>query len=157
MKSDQVDEVMRVFFMAMQQGYAGSASKGKIADMPGSKTIPFESGDFKLLDCYFVNGHYSAGQTIIWDKDVPVWMMSYQGWYVKDAIPFLKQALGETYSKNEFLGGRGPNCFRSGEMIYINTVEPPNDFRHFRGREEVFGRHDLSIGWHEYQGLFLPT
>lgn len=152
------NEVLSVFFAAMQDGYAKNGiKKGTLAELPMSKTIPFELGDFKLLDCYLITPHgpHSFGQTIIWCEGVPVWMMSYQGWYAKNAIPFLKKALFEAYDHRDFIGGRGPRCFTDNGMIYVNRVEPPNDWQHFRGREEVFDLAGVSYGWHEYQGLLL--
>jgi hypothetical protein len=153
----QTEQVLSVFFAAMQDGYAKSPKKGTISELPGSKTIPFELGEFKLLDCYLITPDtpHSFGQTIIWHKDVPVWTMSYQGWYLKNAISFLKQALGEAYNHSDFYGGRGPHFFTNDGMVYVNNVEAPNDWKHFRGREEVFDRNGQSVGWHEYQGLLL--
>ena len=39
--------------------------------------------------------------------------------------------------------------------MYMNIVEKPNDWRHFRGREQIFNPDHESIGYHEYQGLLL--
>ncbi len=149
-------EILDVFFSAMRQGYATKPKKGTIAELPGSKVIPFESGEFKLIDCYFTipDNLASFGQTIIWHNNTPIWMMSYHGWYFEEAIPFLKRALSETYSKNNFFGGRGPHFFRDNLMTYINNVEK-NDWKSFRGREEIFGPNGTSLGWHGYQGMIL--
>ena len=149
--------ILEVFFAAMMCGYANSAKKETIAALPGSKVIPFEIEDFKVLDCYLVtpDNPYSFGQTIIWHKNVPIWVMSYQGLYLKRAIPFLKLVLWQTYSRQQFVGGRGPRFFVDSGMTYMNRVEPPNVWRHFRGREEVYDRDGRSMGWHDYQGLRL--
>jgi hypothetical protein len=155
---DRPEQILSVFFAAMRNGYAKSGvKKDTIAELPGSKTIPFELGDFKLLDCYLVtpDSPHSFGQTIIWRNDVPIWIMSYQGWYLKDAIPFLKRALWEAYDRGDFFGGRGPRFFQNDGMTYTNRFDFPNDWRHFRGREEVFDRNGQNVGWHEYQGLLL--
>jgi len=154
----RTDTVLSVFFDAMRNGYAKEGiKKGKIAELPGSKTIPFAAGNFTLLDCYLVTPlhPHSFGQTIIWCDNVPVWVMSYQGWYLESAIPFLKRALWEAYDHRDFFGGRGPHFFTEDGMTYVNNVEPPNDWRHFRGCEEIFDRNGQSVGWHEYQGLLL--
>ena len=154
---DDAGQILFTFFAAMQEGYAKSAKKSSIHDLPGSKTIHFELGELKVMDCYFVTpqSQHSFGQTIIWHKDVPVWTMSYQGFYPANAISFLKRALSESYNRWSFVGGRGPRLFTDEEMTYINKVELPNDWRHFRGREEIFDQNRKVVGWHEYQGLLL--
>ena len=84
----RTDTIPSVFFDAMRNGYAKEGiKKGKIAELPGSKTIPFAAGNFMLLDCYLVTPlhPHSFGQTIIWCDNVPVWVMSYQGWYLESA------------------------------------------------------------------------
>lgn len=160
----RMDPILSFFFAAMQDGYAKNnggtkQKKGTILELPGSKTISFVRKDFELLDCWFApeKTTYSSGQTFIWHKGTLVWAMSYLGQYPEDAIPFLKRALRETYKNREFVGGRGPDLFEGDGMIYINRVEPPNDWRHFRGREEIFDQTGQNIGWHEYQGLLLMS
>lgn len=135
--------------------------KGTINELSGSRTATFLDGDFKVIDCGFTapDSEYSFGQTVIWHRDIPVWSMSYQGFYLKGAIPFLKRALIRAYELEgvgEFVGGRGPQIFKAGDYTYINCVEPPNDWRHFRGIEKVFCK-NVWLGWHQYQGLFLPS
>jgi hypothetical protein len=151
-------QILPVFFAAMQDGYANNsnARKSTIAKFHGLKMILFNSGDFKVQDSYLVvpGSSRSSGQTVILYKDEPVWSMSYQGGYNKDAIPFLKQALRETYGRSQFIGGRGPHIFAEDAMAYLNVLEYPNDWRHFRGHEEV-RRNGQTLGWHEYQGLLL--
>jgi len=152
-------QIPRVFFTAMRDRYAKGIKKGTIIDLPRSKTIPFELGDFRVVDCYFTSpdSEYSFGQTIIWHKEVPVWTMSYQGWYLKSAISFLKRVLFKAYTDEKFFGGRGPRFYREGGMTYINNIKPPNDWRHFHGHEKIFDRNGNNLGWHEYQGLLLPS
>ena len=161
------DEILPVFFQALMNGYAGNAEETTIPALPGSKLIPFQLGPFKVFDCYHVSPKpgadtsalYSFGQTIIWHEDVPVWMMQYQGAYDEQVIPFLKRALHHAYRSNNFVGGRGSRLYQDDEKLYVytNRVEPPNDWTHFRGREEVFSTAmDGALrGWHEYQGMLL--
>lgn len=157
--SVMIDQILPIFFAAMQDGYAndGNVRKSTIAKFHGSKMILFNQGDFKVQDTYLVvpDSSYSSGQTVILYKNDPVWSMSYQGWYDDAAIPFLKMALREAYCRQDFFGGRGPHFFAANGMAYINNVEPPNDWWRFRGREEILAPDGQNIGWHEYQGLLL--
>ena len=86
--------------------------------------------------------------------------MHYGGFYEKRAIPVLKAALRETYSKNEFVGGRGPQIFRDREHSLVYHNEPNSllwGFERFRGLEEVFdvAENLKKIGEHEYFGGLL--
>jgi len=153
------------FFAAMKAGYAVGGEKVHIPQLPRSKVIPFEHGDYSVYDCYFTaeESTRSSGMTIIWLKGQPVWTMQYQGWYELEAIPFLKRALKSNYERDVFLGGRGPKMFRQLPFTYYNYVEEfREDFRHFVGRETISlaGPEGGSsfVGWHEYQGmLYLPN
>ncbi len=156
MSNYMLDGIERTFFLAMLGGYAGGGQKRTISGLPGSKTIPFTNDDFVLLDYWFVNQQTQAsfGQTIIWHRDTPVWHMSYQGVYAESAISFLKLALQDNYGRFIFLGGRGPDEFKRSGMTYVN--KPTLDgWLHFKGREEVFGLGNESLGWHEYQGMYI--
>lgn len=161
-----IDQILPVFFAAMQNGYAGSAPKSTIAELHGSKVIRYKQGDFEVVDCYFVTSisDYSFGTTTIYYQGNAVWMMQYRGQYPKDVIPFLKQALRQTYEKSEFVGGRGPIIYFEGGTIdtqlrYSNNVIS-GDWRNFLGREEIYrscgGNQGAGMqGWHEYGGLLL--
>ena len=150
-------EIIEVFFAAMQSGYATSPKKSTIAELPCSRVIEFKKGDFRVVDVWFTapGSSYSFGQTIIWYRNIPVWVMSYHGTYQDFAIPFLKAALRNAYDKNVFCGGRGSSPFLADGFQYNNRVDC-YDWRDFRGREEVFHFSSNSrVGWHEYQGLLL--
>ena len=158
------DQILAAFFAAMREGYAADCPKeDTISGLPGSTVISFPTRHFTVKDCYFVAREpcWSFGQTVIWSLDKPVWVMSYQGWYEKSAISFLKFALFQNYSANVFVGGRGPSfCHSPGweKLFYVNTVEPPNDWKHFKGKEKIFECRDNEtrlLGWHEYHGLLL--
>ena len=149
------------FLTAMQAGYAiEGVSNTKVLDLPGYKEIRYEDGDFLIVDRWCVNAgsRKSAGTTTIWHKGVPVWFMSYGGYYPTDkAIFFLKHALRHQYCKDRhFNGGRGPTIFAHtyGNMVYRNRPEV-NEFRQFRGREEIISIREGWIGYHDYWGMSL--
>ena len=156
MKPD-IKEVKEVFFMAMLAGWAKqSIQKRSIADLSGSKVIPFTHGDFLVKDCYFVTPHstMSTGFTMIWHLDHLIWAMYYGGTYAKPAVPFLKQCLRETYERRCFIGGRGPLFRRGPDYNYVNTPSP-NDFENFAGTEHIFDNNDQMFGSHWYRGMTM--
>ena len=154
-----IKRIEAFFFEAMQEGWATPAKKMPIAGLPGAKSIPFKKGDLSLLDYYLVNpdNQSSYGTTVIWLAEKPVWVMHYGGFYSKSVIPFLKRALQHTYSRTNFIGGRGPEEYREvgNNLIYQNK---PNytefGFACFSGREVVFSTEDLNatLGEHRYFG-----
>ena len=151
-------EIQSFFFKAMVSGWASGVEKIKIADMPMYKAMPFREGDFYLIDRYCVNKKSlkSAGTTTIWYRDVPVWVMNYGGFYEESVIAFLKNALFDAYSEQEFVGGRGPLSY--SELEGLNYVNRPllGDFAKFEGREEIFSASSgKSLGFHEYWGMSL--
>ena len=158
-----IKEVQDFFFLAAMNGYAGSAPKGTIVELPRSKTITFTDGDWKAVDVYYTipNNPWSFGQKVIWRGGIPVWEMSYYGQYPERAKPTLKKALMRTYEKKIFEGGRGLNWRDTEkEMSYGNTLDMgngKNDFSYFKGMEYI-STSELSgaIGWHEYSGMLIP-
>jgi hypothetical protein len=153
-----ISQILPVFFAAMQDGYAndGNARKSTIVKFHGLTMVLFNSGDFQVQDSRLVvpNSSRSSGHTLILYKGEPVWEMSYQGWYDKTAIPFLKRALRETYDHCDFIGGRGPYLLLDASgKTYTNDVEL-HDWRHFRGKESI-DLYGQNLGWHDYQGLLL--
>jgi hypothetical protein len=164
MKSSS-ERIEEFFFEAMKQGWAAPVQKLPIPGLPGSKSIPFTSGEYSLLDYYFVapDSDVSYGTTAIWVADKPVWIMHYGGWYNKQVIPFLKRALMRNYSCNVFLGGRGPERLEGEDhtLQYINNVEQ-SDFGNFRGHECIISTsHNTGLlpgskfGDHHYFGGFF--
>lgn len=157
--------IQSFFFEAMKSGWAVPVPKVPIANLPGSKSIPFTRGVFSLLDYYFISpgSNSSYGTTVIWVAENPVWVMHYGGWYDKRVIPFLKRALARNYEQNIFLGGRGPESLEGDDhtLQYLNHVEQ-NDFGGFRGREYIIATSDqvgvpagTKLGEHDYFGGFL--
>ncbi|MBI2063959.1 MAG: hypothetical protein HYT65_03140 [Candidatus Yanofskybacteria bacterium] len=163
---EKAEEMIKSFFFeAMKSGWAMPVPKVPVADLPGSKSIPFKKGALSLLDYYFVSpgSNSSYGTTVIWIAEKPVWVMHYGGWYDKRAIPFLKRALMRNYSENVFTGGRGPERLEDNDHIlqYLNRVEQ-NDFRGFQGYEYIIatsyhaGVHSgQKLGEHHYFGGLL--
>lgn len=145
------------FFEAMVNGYVQDAPKTTIAELPGSKVITFEWGDYKILDCYFVNPHSAAsvGQTMIWHQGVPVWTMNYGGRYAKIALPFLKACLRRAYvTERRFYGGRGPRFVQDNRFTYVNNINR-GSFKDFKGEEFIFDMSEQCFGHHWYNGMSL--
>lgn len=158
------DEVKEVFFKASLQGWVGEAKKIIIPEFPGYKVIVWEESDWRYLDMYFVvsNTSQSYGTTIVWFKGVPVFIMSYGGWYDKEVIPFLKEALQLNYQQKRFLGGRGPlihyqssNSGNTNLLAYFNNPKWMS-VDSFDGWEEIAERATgKRKGYHEYWGRFI--
>lgn len=153
-REELLGKAQEVFFEAMLQGYANpNISKGTIPSILGSKIIPFEKENFKVIDAYLThpNSIRSTGVTIILYENQPIWVMHYHGRYQEEAIPFLKDVLHTAYHKAYFSGGRGINPSENNSFLYINRIEE-NLFSSFRGKEEIY-KHDGSLlGFHEYFG-----
>lgn len=145
------------FLEAMKTGYANTPAKGTIAEMPGSKTIEYRHGKWRVFDAYLVTPQsaYSGGSTIIWYGPVPIWMMQYLGHYDKEAIPCLKAALKENYQAGKFRGGRGPEWFVNDGYTYINVVEHNNFSNHSWGKEAIYGPDGKMAGYHRYQSIYM--
>lgn len=172
-RGEIIVEARDFFFEAMRKGYAGGAEKTSIPGLPGIEAIPYKFDgkgyivDFYLMDWYAApeGSLKSAGSTMIWYKDQPVWVMHYGGFYQNKAIPFLKEALFTAYQRRMFYGGRGQSFYLNPEweMGYINRLASgdffPMDieaFESFEGREEIFDlQTSESLGWHRYWGCTL--
>jgi len=151
----RIEQIPRVFFAAMR-AYAGNMQNGTIREVPGLETVLFEVDCFKACH-YFVaaHGRYKFEQIIILCDGEPAWTMSWYGWCVESAIPFLGRALRKAYDQRGFFGGRGPKTVPESGMLYMNSVEQPSSWRRFNGQEEIFDHDDRLIGWHRYQGILL--
>ena len=117
-----MEEVKRFFLEASLNTYAADAPKTTLEALPKSKELRYERGDFLYVDMYYSSGYKSGGQTVIWYKGNPVWIMQYQGWWQGDderVILFLKHALK---AADGFVGGRGPEIFQKGSLEYRNNV-----------------------------------
>ena len=149
--------IEHVFFEAMARGYVQNIHPTTLTELPGAKVIPFELGDYKVIDLYFTTPHSdkSSGQTIIFYRSTPVWTMHYGGGYSKIAIPFLKECLHRAYVKERrFYGGRGPHFVRNERFTYVNQVQS-DSFAKFEGEEYVFDLSEQPLGDHWYRGMSL--
>lgn len=153
----ELQGALDAFFAAMANGYAEDAPKTAIPELPGAKAIHFECGDYLVVDYYFTThlSDKSAGQTMMWRRGHPRWVMCYGGWYAKVAIPFLKECLHRAYvTERRFYGGRGPFVVRGERFTYVNTVRR-NHFEDFEGEERVSDFSGQDCGYHWYRGMSL--
>lgn len=151
-------EIEEFFLEAAAKTYAADAPKTTIAELPKSKVLRYERGEWLYVDCYFSANGKSFGQTTIWFQGQPVWGMQYSGFWDKDdkrVIPFLKRALAAAYAKGEFYGGRGPHHFQDedGSLIYTNQPDD-DDFGCFDGWEEISDSQNV-LFTHYYNGITL--
>ena len=155
-------DVQEVFFDAMNGGYTGGGKETAIQELPGSKLIRFEKGYYLVTDCWFTTegSDNSWGFTQIYHKGQPIWVMTYGGFYPSLAIPFLKQALAETYKAREFQGCRGPRRYEGDGLSYTNEwhghliVGRDRPFARFEGKEYI--HHDgVLVGTYTYDATQL--
>lgn len=158
------DIILDFFFEAMLKGgYLSGAKPTPVLDMPRYKEFTWyrvtDQGTLRMQDrfCTRPDSRYSAGLTTIWLSDLPLFFMSYGGFYEEEAIPLLKEALREVYETKRFYGGRGfPAKFGEGHLEYRNISDYTVGNSRFRGREEITNLDtDQLLGYHEYMGLFL--
>lgn len=145
---------IELFFLeAKARGYEADALKMSIPDLPGSKVLRYQRGDYLYVDCWFSSETKSFGQTVIWFQGRPIWCMQYHGyWEAVDerVIPFLKRALRST---TEFVGGRGPFRYNEGSLTYRN-FPIKKDFAEFNGEEEI-RENGARLFFHAYSGMML--
>jgi hypothetical protein len=155
--------VKDIFLDAMLNGWAHpNTHKGTIEGLPGSTCIKFEKDGFAVIDCYYSNpgSDLSSGHTLIAYEGIPVWAMHYDGFYKKQAMPFLMAALLDAYVARQFIGGRGAACrsFDGGRLVYVNEVDEASCFASFSGKEYVYGYSGpdrICLGTHRYFGHAL--
>lgn len=145
-----------VWLAAMNQGYISGNTPQIVPDQNFAKQFRFERGPFLVVDRWHsrADTNHSGGETLIYHNGVPVWYMSYYGWYDARATPFLKEALTESYrNQQKFIGGRGPVFFQRSSLAYNNTVHFNSNFEEFSGREEIIdGSSRECLGYHRYMG-----
>jgi hypothetical protein len=167
----QRDEIIPFYFYAMLNGFASTGRKDfRTADTHTKKYYFVPSVDeckaggfnhgFALEDTWTnVTGtSRSAGYTYVKFHGCPVWVMQYQGMYKKQAIPFLKLALRKAFEAKLFNAGRGPILYTNPEhegMVYRNS-KSQGDWELFVGYEEIIDTvHNVSLGWHQVNGMYL--
>lgn len=151
------DNIKQVFFDAMKKGYANGAQGAPIISIPGSTKVEFKSNHWRVIDMWVTNvkSHRSTGQTLIYYNKDLVWHMSYEGWYEKSVLGFLKNALYHTYKSGEFFGCRGPVTHQEpfGGFVYSNSWK--GDFSEFSGFEKIRRNaypDSEVLGTHSYRG-----
>jgi hypothetical protein len=148
--------IQNIFFEAMLAGYASERSEEiELAMFPDSKHVEYETGLWRVTDTWHTppDSEYSGGETKIYYRDRPVWMMHYYGAYPKSAIPILKAALRTTYLEREFCGGRGIEEFVHADGEYHNVRDVTyRSFEAFRGTEYVLLHTADKPAYHFYHG-----
>src|SRR3989344_758898 len=119
--------------------YASGAKAGLIEYWAGWKGYEYREGDFKLVDMYMVDPDTkkSGGHTHIHYQGRTIWMMSYGGFYKKEAIPCLKSALMANYTKRIFNAGRGQDGHVVGGFRYNIRDRGESSFERFAAHESV--------------------
>jgi hypothetical protein len=157
-KIDILDDACKAFFKALLAGYAGGedcAIEKEVHKKTVTMLIQLETGTYTVIDSWWTTPHSnrSAGTTTVLLERNPVWWMSYGGEYPEHIIPFLKSALAWAYKDEFFYGGRGPDEFVAGNLVYKN-FPVKHGFDDFAGREEIFVD-GVMVGFHEYWGISL--
>ncbi len=131
-------EIARFLFEAVQNSWANS-NVTEANPFPKLKLIKHESGDWRYVDQY-VGGEPFQGFEVVWYKDVPVWAMTYRGYYkgkqdYKLFSQFLKAALRVMPKDAPY---RGPKEFESAEFSgwkYENKWK--GKIKEFKGEEKI--------------------
>jgi hypothetical protein len=150
-------EFKRQLHDVRQNKYIAKPEKGTISEIPGSKTIEYLEDGWRVLDTYVVSpvSPFSGGTTIIYYRDLPVWMMQYNGYYHDDAIPCLKAALAANYEQKVYNGGRGPESFEHEGFHYFNAPMSNEFFGRTSGQETIFNSQRKLRGVHLYQAWWM--
>ena len=137
---DQLEkDIKQAYRSALLKGYAGTNGKRRLPDLPGTKITRSDDGRYSVIDFWFTitGSPESFGHTLVYRDDILVWKLDYEGWYDEEVLPFLKEALAENLNQEGFCGGRGPETYERGDLIYTNSCGPKTWWRCFSGREEI--------------------
>lgn len=135
-------EVLNVFFQAMLVNYSKKehvTEKKSIPELPGSSMLsPFFCGRYVVVHYdWLLANNSNFGNIIVYRDGTPVWQMQYSGWYLAEAVPFLKMVLRSAYRQREFYGGRGQRDLRYKQWEYFNYFHLDCDWGKFDGREII--------------------
>lgn len=150
-----LEETMAIFFeYQLTASWLTDAKPIENPDLPGAHIFPWVKGPWQVVDIYWTTKHSqnSFGYLVISYEGQPVWRQEYSGFYEKDAIPFLKEALRMAYDDHLFLGGRGVLEFVKNDLHYRNCPQSHQDFRNFDGIEGVYNEAGNLKGFHQYNG-----
>lgn len=136
------DELKQFLTAANQAGYAGGDESKEIKETDGSKTIIFESGDWKSHDNFF-GGEPYGGRTIVFYQNQPVWLMVYYGWVIdgaelKPIYTALRNALKQMPSEAPY---RGPQNYSEDNFVYANSWS--GTVERFSGEEQILSNNKL--------------
>lgn len=152
------EQAQTVFLRLMAKGWAAGEKPATHPEFPGRKFLRGVDGDFLLIDTWTQHEpecDASSGSTTLLFQRVPIWVMQYGGWYGVEGSALVQRALARNYENGVFNGGRGPDIYRSGSLVYENTVLKP-DFTDFTGQERVLDGNSRTFhGQHQYFGQWL--
>ncbi len=172
-------KVEEFYYRSMYYGWP-SGKKAGFSLLAGYRQFSFSEGSLSMIDQWSSTpgSTASSGMTTIYldlshptrsvsARTFPIWSMHYGGYYADSALPFLQNVLRVSYKApvvGEFYGCRGWDAYASGAFRYRNTLVAPwhhrvpekdevtVDFRAFSGYEEIFGKDDIRLGFHQYFG-----
>ena len=133
-------EIIKFVILAKQNTYAaGEDGAGKVpSSRLESMDLFYEKGDFKYLDTFVGDAHFS-GEEVVWYQDKPIWAMNYSGRVLDDKLGnFLKESLLQVSMKAPY---RGPEIYRDGKYVYVNLVS--GEFDWFQGVEKIYYEDEL--------------
>ncbi len=130
-------ELIEFIIEAKLSGYAASGEAGELIFNDGSLGFEYQSGVFRYRDRYYGFNPFS-GSEIVFEKDVPVWIMNYYGQcslsteQTKQVYSYLKKVMKLISNEYPF---RGPVLHQDGNYEYSNHQE--GDIRSFQGKETI--------------------
>lgn len=127
------------------------ASGVEAEEINGGKIYSIKESDLEYRDIYFDQERFFQGQEIIFDKEKPVFSMSYRGAAeegadTKEAFGYLQKILRE-HSDEVRLPGN--NEYNNGEWRYENKCS--GTFDEFEGTEKIYQNEKL-VHWMKYFG-----
>ncbi|MFH1088761.1 MAG: DUF5680 domain-containing protein [Patescibacteria group bacterium] len=136
------EKLTNFLLAANQAGYASGDESKEIKEADGSKTIVFESGDWKSHDNFF-GGEPYGGRTVVFYKNQPIWMMVYYGWVTDDieldlVYTVLRNALKQMPANAPF---RGPQNYQEDNLVYTNAWS--GIIERFSGEEQILSNNTL--------------
>ena len=141
---------------AKRATYVGDG-QAAVPSRTGSHDLTFQQGDWRYRDSYF-GGTDFLGQEVVWQRDTPVWAMSYYGYILRPELidaaragATIKAALSALYAEGRFLGGfewTGPHG------TYLDRSS--GSVGHFHGRESISVAGTEAYALDYFGGLIRP-
>ena len=145
-------EIAEFLIAALSNSYANEKVE-ETNPFPKLKLIKFEDWAWRYVDQY-VGGEPFQGIEIVWYKNVPVWSMTYRGYYAGKGdyelfLKFLKAALRAMPRDAPY---RGPKVFDSAEFSGWKYENKWNGkIKEFKGKEKILFN-NKKVYEAEYQG-----